>query len=164
MRENEERSQPGRVGAFAGADQRQQRVRLSQAAPCAFVSVAFALDGGCSSCEARQDAFLAKNFEHFVKPGADGFAAYGDARRVYEVSGFDAERVCGFFQLRLDSGMRPIGKTGESFAKRIQAFQSAGFSQCLFESGLFERINFGEEKANPRRHVAKVFDLAFDDG
>ena len=51
MRENEECSQPRRVGAFAGADQRQQRVRLPQAAPCAFVSVAFALDEGCSSCE-----------------------------------------------------------------------------------------------------------------
>src|SRR5258705_13214388 len=59
--------------------------------------------------------------------------------------------------------MGPVAEAAEGFAKGFQAVYSARFSQCLVESGLLERVVFCEEKANPRRHVAKVLDLGFDD-
>src|SRR5262245_5507684 len=79
-----------------------------------------------------------------------------------KLAGFDAKSSRGFFQLCLDGSMRPLRKIFESFTQGLQALERSGLSERLFQRALLKRIVLREQKTDPIRDVAKMFDLRFD--
>ena len=80
-----------------------------------------------------------------------------------KLASFDTKSNRAFLQLCLDGCMGPLRKIFESFTQSLQALKGSGLSERLFQRALLKWIVLREEKTDPIRDVAKMFDLRFDD-